>query len=266
MELQWARMTAWQLAEAREATAGTCVLPIGSVERHSNHLPLGTDAFTIERLCLTAAQREPVVLLPTLYYSHVKEMKNSLGAIAMETDLLMNMVETICDEASRNGFKKVILANGHGGNRFWLPLLMMDLCDAGKDYAPYFLQPVLTDDQHKRRAAIRTSDVPDMHAGEGETSVALHLFGDLVHTDRIPDEDGAKLDVPTQPAYTPIEWYSMFPDAQSGDARKASAAKGKKLVEISIESFAAAFGAIKADRSVPEHMAQFAKDMRDPGY
>lgn len=261
--MQWAHLTAADLAQACKSTNATAALPIGSLERHGDHLPLGTDAMAVERKVLAAARIEPLVVLPTLYYTHVKEMKNSLGAIAFETDLLMKMVENICDEASRNGFKKIILINGHGGNRFWLPLLMMDLCDADKDYAAFFLR-LDQYDVSRQIHKLRDSDVPEAHAGEIETSVALHLYPELVKMDRLPAEPGLPRDLPAVPAYTPIEWYSMYPDAYAGDARPATAEKGKNAFDIQVSAMAKAFKDIKANTHVLEHIARFSRDKQSP--
>ena len=259
--MQWAHLTAADLARACKTTNATVVLPIGSLERHGDHLPLGTDALAVERTVLAAADIEPVVVLPTLYYTHVKEMKNSLGAIALETDLLMKMVENICDEASRNGFKRIILVNGHGGNRFWLPLMMMDFCDADKDYATFFLQLRGVGEQIN---PLRDSDVPEAHAGEMETSSLLHLYPELVKMDRLPARAGLPRDVPKLQAYTPIEWYSMYPDAYAGDAAPATAEKGAKAFKITVTAMAGAFAEIKADAHVLDHVARFSKAKHSP--
>lgn len=259
--MQWAHLTAADLREACKTTNGAAALPIGSLERHADHLPLGTDSLAVERKVLAAARLEPVVVLPTLYYTHVKEMKNSLGAIALQTNLLIQMVENICDEASRNGFKKTILVNGHGGNRYWLPLLMMDLCDADKDYAAFYLQlrglkePI---DQ------LRDSSVSEAHAGEMETSTLLYLYPDLVKMDRLAADPGLPRDVPELPAYTPIEWYSWYPDAYAGDARPATAEKGRKAFDIQVQAMAKAFAQIKANTHVLEHVTRFSRDKRSP--
>ncbi|MFQ6047963.1 MAG: creatininase family protein [Phycisphaerae bacterium] len=257
--MQWAHMTAADLIEARRSTNATAALPIGSLEKHGEHLPLGTDSLAVERKVLAAAEIEPVVVLPTLYYSHVKEMKNSVGAIALETDLLMKMVENICDEAARNGFKRIILVNGHGGNRYWLPLLMMNFCDADKDYAAFLLQLRGLEAQINK---LRDSDVAEAHAGEIETSVLLHLHPGLVRMERLPVSPGLRRQVPSLPAYTPIEWYSWYPDAYAGDARPATAEKGRKAFDIQVQAMAEAFARIKADQHVLDHIVRFSRDKR----
>ncbi|MBN2584148.1 MAG: creatininase family protein, partial [Planctomycetes bacterium] len=124
--MEWARLTGPQLAAARETCGGVCLLPIGSLEAHGRHLPVGTDGLTTEAVCRAAAGAEPCVVAPMIWYSHVREMKATVGAIALDTSLLMPMVETVCDEVARNGFRKILLVNHHGGNRNWLPLLMQD--------------------------------------------------------------------------------------------------------------------------------------------
>jgi creatinine amidohydrolase/Fe(II)-dependent formamide hydrolase-like protein len=64
------------------------------------------------------------------------------------------------------------------------------------------------------------------------------------------------------PAYTPVEWYSFFPEAYAGDARTASAEKGKKVYEVSVEALAQCIRAVKKDTQVLEHMKRFTRESR----
>jgi len=258
--VRWECLSGAELAEALKATGGVCLLPIGSLEKHGTHLPTGTDTLTVHALCTAAAEREPAVVVPPLYYTHVKEMKNNIGAIALDTPLLMKMVENLCDEIARNGFRKIILVNGHGGNRFWLPLLMMDLGDANKDYAVYLYRGGITVGMDH----LRESSVPEHHAGELETSLSLHLFPEHGHMDALPPDPGLPNPLPPVSSYTPVEWVSMYPDAYAGDARPATAEKGRIIFEAAVEKLANAIRAIKEDSETLAKMQEFTRAKRQP--
>ncbi len=256
--MQWELLTAPRLLRAREKTGGVAVLPIGSLEKHSEHMPTGIDTIAVHRKCIAAAEREPAVVLPPLFYTNVLEMKNNIGAIALDTVLLFQMVENILDEVARNGFRKIVLVSGHGGNRFWLPLLMQHLADKDKEYAIYLARPRVSEELK----ALRESDIPELHAGEMETSVALHLVPEACDVDAVPDEPGVSKKGTDVPAYTPIEWYSFFPEAYAGDAQPASAEKGKRSFELAVDALVEVIRAIKADESVLEHMKRFNREAR----
>jgi creatinine amidohydrolase len=255
--MEWAKLTGPRLEKARQDCGGLAVLPLGSLERHATHLPCGTDGLNVTALAVRAAEIEPAVVLPTLFYTHVQEMQNNAGAVSLPGARLIELVGTLCDEIARNGFKKVALVNGHGGNRFWINQLMMDMCGAGKDYAAFVVRLEADPEIDK----LREATLPEYHAGEMETSEALHLFGDCVDMAAVPADAsaGAARPLPKVPAYTPIEWYSWFPAAYAGDARAATA-EGRLSVESRVKRLAAAFAAIKANTHVLEHVLRYNRE------
>lgn len=256
--MQWELLTAPRLLKAREACGGVAILPIGSLEKHGEHMPTGIDTIAVHRKCIAAAEQEPAVVLPPLFYTNVIEMKNNIGAIALDTILLLPVVENILDEVARNGFRKIILVSGHGGNRFWLPLLMQHLGDKDKEYAVYLARPRVSEELK----ALRDSDIPELHAGELETSTALYLVAEACDMDALPGEPGVSKRGTDVPAYTPIEWYSLFPDAYAGDARPASPEKGKRAFELAVDALVEVIRAVKADERVLEYMKRFSREAR----
>jgi creatinine amidohydrolase len=262
--MDWARMTGRQLAAARQSCGGVCLVPIGSLEAHGPHLPVGTDGLTTEAVCSAAAEAEPCVVVPMIWYSHVREMKATVGAVALETKLLMPLVEAVCDEIARNGFRKIILVSHHGGNRNWLPLLMQDLGGAGKGYLAVLYPPegMCGGFDH-----LRESDVVEHHAGELETSLGLHLFGDCVDTKALDDvgpEAGRARPIADVKGYTPVEWYSMYPLAYAGDARPATKEKGREVFEAEVRKLVACIRAVKADETTFQRMKEFESQQHDP--
>jgi len=256
--MEWARLTGPQLEAAREQTGGLAVLPLGSLEKHGEHLPCGTDGLNVSALCARAAEIEPAVVLPTLFYTHVHEMRNNVGAVSLSGAKMIELIRLLCDEIARNGFRKIALVNGHGGNRYWLGQLMMDLCGGDTDYAA-FLVRVGRDEAVEK---LREAAVPEAHAGEMETSEALYVFGDCVDMDAVPADHqaGAPKPVPEVPAYTPVEWYSWYPAAYAGDALYATVEKGKASFESRVKSLAKVLAELKANTHVLEHIRRFNRE------
>ena len=110
----------WATATAGDVDAGTeeqlCLLPIGCLEPHGRHLPTGNDALIAHRWALMVAECEPVVVLPPLYYAYVKPGRHLPGTVSLDTTVLLSLLENICDEVARNGYRKILLLNCHGGN------------------------------------------------------------------------------------------------------------------------------------------------------
>ena len=255
----------WELATARELDEmrkeGVCIIPIGSLEKHGEHLPLGNDALVAHKIALMAAEKEPVVVLPPLFFTYTKEMKNLTGAISLETDLLLRLLENLCDEVARNGFRKIILLNAHGGNTNILRVFLQHIVDKGKDYVVY-LPPIWLDPDVIREVR-ETSETG--HACEIETSVSLYLFPELCRMERVPEGfSSSRKDYDVSPAATSVDWFASYPNAYVGDARKASAEKGRRIVEAQVERLVELIRKVKRDQKVPGKMREFYELSREP--
>jgi len=252
----WEEMTAIELKAAAAETGGLCLLPIGCLEKHGEHLPIGTDVICAEAIARAAARIEPAVVFPVQHLAVTNELKCWEGVIATPTHLLIRMWENLCDEISRNGFHKIVLANFHGGNRFLMGQFIIECMDRRKDYALYWPRDLT--DPPIRRELMETEY--EAHAGEMETSVMLHVRPDLVRMDLIaPPEAG----VPKRDfdlggdVYTSADWYSLHPTHYAGDARPATPAKGKAMFEAMVARLAETVRRIKADSRVPDLLAEY---------
>src|SRR5512143_2967910 len=113
--MQWEQLTATDFAKAARET-GVCVLSLGVLEKHSEHLPLGTDYLVGHGVACLAAEREPAVVFPPFYFGQIYEARCFPGALTLKPTLLLELITSVMDEIGRNGFKKIILLNAHGGN------------------------------------------------------------------------------------------------------------------------------------------------------
>jgi len=257
--MEWEKITVGDLLKMRSEQV--CVIPLGSLEKHGEHLPMGIDGLVAHKAAVMAAEKEPVVVSPTLYYTNVKEMKNLPGAVSLETDLLLKFLENVCDEVARNGFKKIILLNGHGGNLALLKLFSQHLVDKGKDYAvyvpPIFLAPEVIEE---------VRETPETgHACEIETSVALYLYPELCKMERIPEGFYSSMkDYDVSPAVTSIDWPASYPHAYVGDAKKATREKGRRIVEAHMEKLVDMIRKIKRDNRVLAEIKEFSARASNP--
>lgn len=254
MNLQWDELTARDFPAAVAKAKHTCLLPLGVLEKHGEHLPCGTDIIIAETLAARAAAAEPVVVFPTFQYGQIHEAKQWPGAVAIRHELLFALLENLCDEIARNGFRKIVLLNGHGGNEAWLGAFAFQLLEKPRPYTVYTIRladywnPVAEDPDWKKQMV---SDF-DGHAGEMESSFILAARPELVRM--------AQLAPPARPlkrlahlpgSRTSMFWYADFPDHYAGDATHATEEKGEFLVNACVARIVPILRAIKKDRVAP---------------
>ena len=133
-------LTSPQFAKAVELSGGVCVIPIGIIEKHATQLPLGTDLFEARAAVVMAAEKEYAVVFPPYYVGQIFEAKHQPGTIAYSNDLMWQMLEETCAELSRNGMKKIILFNGHGGSTSFLQYFCQSQLAARKDFIVVLFQ------------------------------------------------------------------------------------------------------------------------------
>ncbi len=255
--MEWDKLTSPDFAKAVKSTKGVCLLPIGCMEKHGGHLPLGTDILFIHKLCCLAAEKEPAVVFPYFYLSQICEAKHQPGTVALKFDLLMPLLENICDEIGRNGLKKIIIVNGHGGNIAFLNFFNMMFNDKKKDYTVYGVAPFTTVNL-KGQTVFKSKH--DGHGGEGETSQIMYFYPELVKSP-VPIGSGKSLGrlqkLQESSISTGIDWYSKFPDHLAADKTPGSAEKGKILVDLQVEKLAGQIRLVKKDKSASALFREF---------
>jgi creatinine amidohydrolase len=217
------------------------VLPFGATEPHNLHMPYGTDVFQVERLGELACQRAwdagaRVALLPTMPYgvntNHLK-IPGALACSVRPTTLLALLTDLV-DSLERQGVRKLVLLNGHGGNEL-KPLarelhhrtgVFLCVCDwfrMAKDLYPTLFEK------------------PGEHADEVESSLGLAYFPELMHMELA--EDGAVR--PSRFEAVNKGWVAMTrpwhlatASTGVGDPSAATAEKGRRLMDALAERLA----------------------------
>jgi creatinine amidohydrolase len=251
---KWEELTGPDFQQAIAKAQNTCVLPFGIIEKHGPQLPLGTDLINVRYASLQGAGKEYAIVFPEYYFGQIFEAKHEPGTVAYSAKLQLELLQETTDEMSRNGCKKILIVNGHGGNNNLIPFFAQSQLDASHDYVVYAL---MSHSNPPGRPELKTK--VDSHAGESETAHTLISRPDLVHLDRAGSENGAdqnRLDLPAG-VYTGIWWYAKFPEHYAGDGSAATKELGEFDMKAWAESIANAIRAIKADQVSPRLQEEF---------
>jgi creatinine amidohydrolase len=162
------------------------VLPIGSVEQHGRHLPLGTDTLLALSVCSAAAERlaGKVAVLPPPWYGFSPHHMRFAGTITLRPETLMALIEDVAASVVAHGFRRLLIVNGHGGNAGLIDVLASTL---GHKFQGKSRIATLTYFQLARDAIarLRKSRPGGMgHACEFETAMMQHIRPELVAIDR----------------------------------------------------------------------------------
>jgi creatinine amidohydrolase len=246
LSVHWEELTAPDFIKAIAKSQGTCVLPFGILEKHGAHLPLGTDLLDVRYAALHAAEEEYAVVYPEYYFGQIFEARHEPGTVAYSSKMQLDLLQETTDEMARNGCKKIVIVNGHGGNEHLLPFFAQSQLEKRHDYVVYVF-----DERTPSTGGPPRTDKLDMHAGQSETSKMLVARPDLVHMDRAASESGADqhhIDLPDG-VYTGIWWYARFPDHYSGNGALATRELGEFQMNWWIKSVANVIRAVKADEN-----------------
>jgi len=258
--MRWEELTSDDFARAVVDCRRTCVLSMGVIERHGPHMPLGTDLLNGLYVCTQAAEREPAIVFPPWYLGQIYEAKCFPGTVTLPPAMLLELTLAILDEIGRNGFTRIVIYCAHGGNIWLSRFLTQCMLETPKPYQLYVFNynDGMTDEQRKKwQDTMETSG--GGHAGESETSCTLAHRPDLVKMDAIGDRMGetrGRMDH-VKPGLNGFWWYADHPEHWAGDARPASAEKGKILTGLQIEALAAYIRKVKADEVTPALAEEF---------
>ncbi len=245
--MNWEELTAPDFAAAAKTCGRVCAIPMGVVEKHGDHLPVGEDAILAQGIVREAAKREQFMVFPSYFFGQNTHAKCEPGAIAIDFKLLLPLLESVCDEICRNGFDKILIFNAHGGNQNLLNFFSESLLDKEK---PWSLFTVYIDDLPGHAKFLEGKY--DGHGGEMETSLMAAVRPELVKSLTPPDygmpkhREKAFRDLG---CHTPSWWYAIHPDMLAADQTTGTPEKGRKILESMAEKIAEIVRLIKQDDS-----------------
>jgi len=258
-------ITSPQFPSAVEKAGGVCVIPLGIIEKHGPHLPLGTDLFEAREIAAVAAKKEYAVIFPPYFTGQIFEAKHQPGAIAYSKDLMWKMLEETCAELARNGLKKIILLNGHGGNNNFLQYFCQSQLAEQNNYVVVFFRPGEDPVLDKEINSLQKAKL-DGHAGEEETSMMYVIRPDLVDMASIKKESGLDQnrlkELPY--GYTGIWWYAKYPNHFASDVAQPNEKLGKLLIEKDAAQLAVLVKFMKSDNSIEKLQDEFFRRSQNP--
>lgn len=261
LSVHWEELTAPDFVQAVQKSQGTCLLPIGILEKHGPHLPIGNDLLNARYAALHAAEQEYAVVFPEYYFGQIAEAKHQPGTVSYSHEMQLALLQETTDEMGRNGCKKVIIVNGHGGNEHLLPFFAQAQLEKPHDYVVYIF-----DERTPHSGGPPKKTSIDMHAGESETSNTMVSRPDLVHLDRANQESGAdqhRLNLP-EDLYTGIWWYARFPNHYAGDGSAATKELGQFQMNWWVETLVKSIRAVKADNESLKLQSEFYEKSKHP--
>src|ERR1700751_1450369 len=182
LKRDWAEMTWGDFAAADPSWVA--VLPLAAVEQHGPHLPLGTDAFIVEAYLARARKLLPdalnVTFLPPQAIGTSHEHRAFAGTLSLAPETLIRALTDTAESVHRAGLRKLVFANGHGGNVAALDLVALDLrVRLGMLAVPCSLSRFGYPD-----GLFAAEEVAHgIHGGTVETSLMLAARPDLVRTE-----------------------------------------------------------------------------------
>lgn len=245
----FAEMTWYEVKQAREDER-VAVVPVAMIEEHGPHLPVDTDLVLVNEVCVRAGARIPeeMVVVPPVNHGYAPHQMDFPGVISISADTFISYVTDVCKSLAYQGFKRILLVNGHGSNESLLKvvarLTILDYPEAMcASISHWDFQPVI-----EAAEQIRESPEPGgmAHACELETSMYLAIKENLVQMDKaVKDMD--KVDMPKyfwrdlvgsgQARTTGIMpyWSSISETGVLGDPTKATKEKGERFLEAAVE-------------------------------
>lgn len=206
------------------------IVPCGSVEQHGAHCPLDVDI--VDALALSVATAEaieqfPVLVAPPIWSGIAHYKMGHIGTITLRFETYVAVVTDVCRSIHANGFERIILLNGHGGNRSINQALSIKLAEDDVFILPItywdMIPEVLVNESERDHGSIG-------HAGEWETSLQLYLRPELVDMSRArSDEERAELGDESRTYAAFAERRRERAGGVHGDPTVATAVKGERL-------------------------------------
>ncbi len=222
--MYWQQLSTKEFADRVVGRADTVLIPVGSVEAHGPHLPLGADNLTPEAICQRIERGHPdrIVVAPTIAYGHTWELAKWPGTLSLSSRLVADYATEVGQAMVAWGMRQVIFVNGHGGN-------VGPLTEAMERIAESSARVLLINWWLDFSQDILTVTTGQGHAGEDETSALLAVCPDLV------DMTAAQQN-PNRMRWTGMKAQDIldrkFRHALTGNAKLASQAKGEAILNL----------------------------------
>ncbi|NDV78118.1 creatininase family protein [Dysgonomonas sp. 511] len=206
------------------------ILPWGATEPHNNHLPYVTDCYLAYAVAVDSVNKaldkhgvRGMVLPPIPLGSQNPGQTNQPFCLHGRYETQRLIMRDVIESLIRQGLKKLIIMNGHGGNNFKNMIRDFDL-----DYPDMVIACC---EWFKVVPQKEYFELPDDHAGEMETSLMMYYYPELVHLETAGDGAVNQFNIEAfnkGQVWIPRHWEKIAPDTGAGDPRRATAEKGER--------------------------------------
>lgn len=216
----------------KEGGFDKAILAVGSAENHGFHLPFGTDALVAQAIAQEVAQRvNGMLVLPPVTYGVSEHYGHFPFTLTLRPEILIEVLKDVFRSSIRQGIQRIIIINGHDGN---IAPIEIAARSVKVEYPQAFLASL--DAWWVTAGELLPQGTFEVwgglgHAGEGETSIVLHLFPELCRM------ENARGVIPDLPSELTIKWKfdELTPYGATGDPTRGTPEKGKKMFEVLVD-------------------------------
>jgi len=238
------RFLKWPEVKQAAQEGAVVVIPVAAIEQHGYHLPVDMDNLAVEYVTEEAARRSEGMMLtmPIVHYGFNEHNMGFPGTITIREEVFMNFCYDIGHSLVRQGFDRIVYVNAHGSNQMLCNLVARRLVNNTSALAAALLHWNLAREVVDK---IRESEYPGgmAHACEFETSIYLYLKPELVAKDKMVAETPSKLSkfiyddlFGSGPVHFVNRWSRVTESGVEGDPLKATAEKGRQILEAEISN------------------------------
>ena len=233
----------WAEAKGYFARSDMAIVPVGSNEQHGPQNPLGTDHLIAKAIAEETAKRTGVLCLQVIPYGVSSHHKQFWGTIYISNKTFKNYVEEACLSLGYYGIRKIIIVNGHGGNRCALMDMAKELREKGIFVSVFQWWEAVS----KILPSFFTPE-EEGHAAAEETSLNLALYPQIVNMDKAVDEEPRKHAIEVEGLKLPLDTVDETSSGVFGKSTTASAEKGKRVLEAVINELVKHVNTLKKTR------------------
>jgi creatinine amidohydrolase len=216
--------------EAMRRRTQTVILPIGSLEEHGPHLPLGTDAFHALEVARRVGDLRPVVVAPPVFYGMCRSTREHPGTVSISGDTLRALLMDAGREFFRQGLRNLMFISGHAGGTHISAMVEAGECLLAElpqaQVAVVNLLDLLREVLTEQPDLVKTKG--DSHAGEVETAIMMAAYPQLVR-------GTASEEWPRFPKYVLVrDKRRYWPGGVWGNPAAASATQGEAILKAEV--------------------------------
>lgn len=276
----WKELLSCEFKEAVKRAKGVCAIPIGCVERHGDHLPLGCDTIWGAEFTRRAAEEADVVVFPEMYFGEKSGAGEYPGTIIFPTTLIWQILEHSCYEIARNGFHKIVLVNSHGGNKSMLESFARQILQKKPDFQVFVFDyglpsigkmlehredfPYLTEED---LACLENYVEEKKKGGHGcfrETACCVDTCPELCRLENMDRVDGKNqnriVGLSDHSLYSPFVWMANYPNSLTADFHEGMNERIARAIGfVQTKKAADMFRFLKEENATEEYHRQWLK-------